>query len=307
MKPITIIGNGALGLLFAAFFAAKNIKVQIITRQKTSATKINKGGISLTNLSNGVINYNDNIYATTDYNQLNPSDIVIILTKSYSTEETIKKNLKFLKKTKTILTLQNGLGNIEILESYLIDNNIIAGTTSIGATAIDSNKTKYCGKGMVDIANVNNNKDGNDILKNLSELFVKCGVKCNIHNNWETVIWSKLYVNAIINPITALYKITNGEIIENPKFKKLAKQSSDEILKILKTKKIDIQLEKPFDKILEICKITSNNKSSMLQDILNNKQTEIEQITGEIIRIAKEAEIETPINSMLYEKLTMVK
>ena len=307
MKPITIIGNGALGLLCASFFAAKNTKVQIITKRESAATEINKDGIFITNLSEEIINYRDNIYATTDYNKLKPSDTVLLLTKAYSTQEAIKKNLNFLKKTKTILTLQNGLGNIEILKSYLTDNNIIAGTTSMGATAIASNKTKYCGKGVVDIAHVNNYKDGKGILKELSEIFIKCGIRCNIHNNWETVIWSKLYVNAIINPITALYKITNGEIVKKTKLTKLAKQSSDEILNILRTKKIDIQLKDPFDRILKICEITSKNHSSMLQDVLNNKQTEIEQITGEIIRIAKKKGIETPINSMLYEKLKMVR
>jgi len=307
MKPVTIIGNGALGLLFASFFASKNIKVQIITKKKSAATDINTDGIFITNLSEEVINYKDNIYASTEYNHLKHSDIVIILTKSYSTEEAVEKNLEFLKKTKTILSLQNGLGNIEILENYLTDNNIIAGTTSLGATAIDSNKTKYCGKGMIDIANVNNQKNGEIVLQKLSELFEKSGIRCNIHYNWETVIWSKLYVNAIINPITALYKVTNGEILENPELTRLAQKTSDEILNLLKTEQIDIQLEHPFDKILKICKITSNNHSSMLQDVLNNKQTEIEQITGEIIRIAKKTEIKTPINNMLYEKLTMVR
>jgi len=307
MKPITIIGNGALGLLFASFFAAKNIKVQIITKKESAATGINTCGIFITNLSEEVVNYKDNIYASTDYNQLKPSDIVIILTKAYSTQEAIKNNLNFLKKTKTILTLQNGLGNVEILESYLSDNNIIAGTTSVGATATDSNKTKYCGKGMVDIANVNSRKDGECILQELSELFEKSGIRCNIHNNWKTVIWSKLYVNAIINPITALYKVTNGEILENPELTRLAQKTSDEILNLLKTEHIEIQLEHPFDRILKICEITSKNHSSMLQDVLNNKQTEIEQITGEIIRIAKKAGIETPVNSMLYEKLKTVR
>jgi ketopantoate reductase len=99
MKPITIIGNGALGLLFASFFAAKNIKVQIITNKKSSAADINSDGIFMTDLSEKVINYKDNIYASTDYNQLNPSDIVILLTKAYSTQEAIKNNLNFLKKT----------------------------------------------------------------------------------------------------------------------------------------------------------------------------------------------------------------
>jgi 2-dehydropantoate 2-reductase len=305
MEPITIIGNGALGLLFASFFAAKKIKVQIITKKELSASEINKYGIFITDLSGKVINYKDNLYATTDYNRLQPSDISIILTKAYSTQEAVEKNLKFLKATKTIITLQNGLGNVEILDRYLSENNIIAGTTSLGATAIDFNKTKYCGKGIVDIASFKNIKSDESVLRELSELFEKSDIICNIHKNWKTVVWSKLYVNAIINPITALYKVKNGGILENPELTKLAKQISDEILNILKAEQIEIQLEHPFERILKICKITSSNHSSMLQDILNHKQTEIEQITGEIIRIANKSGIETPINRMMYEKLKL--
>jgi len=307
MKPVTIIGNGALGLLFASFFAAKNIKIQIITKKESAAAQINKYGIFITDLSGNVINYRDNIYASTDYRRLKPSDIAVILTKAYSTKEAVQKNLNFLKNTKTVVTLQNGLGNVETLDRYLSENNIIAGTTSLGATALESNKTKYCGKGIVDIALFKNRKDAECVLHELYELFEKIDVICNIHNNWKTVVWSKLYVNAIINPITALYKVKNGKILEMPELTKLAKQISDEILNILKAEEIDIQLKHPFEKILKICRITSDNYSSMLQDVLNHKQTEIEQITGEIIRIAHMAGIEAPINRMMYEKLKSVR
>jgi 2-dehydropantoate 2-reductase len=86
----------------------------------------------------------------------------------------------------------------------------------------------------------------------------------------------------------------------------LAKKTSVEILNILKEEHIDILLDEPFERALRICEITKNNQSSMLQDILNNKPTELNQITGKIIELAKHAGISSPVNQMLYDKLTIV-
>jgi 2-dehydropantoate 2-reductase len=306
MKTVTIIGNGALGLLFASLFAKQKVETKIITRTEESASRINKDGIFLTNLDNTTEHYKDNIYATANSKELECSDIVIILAKAYSTQDAIQKNIEHINKAENIITLQNGLGNVEIIQDYIHGPNIIAGTTSIGATRICSNKTKYCGNGMVDIASVNYDRKSNNILQEISNIFIHCGITCNIHKDWQTVIWSKLYVNAIINPITALYKVKNGEIPKQKELTELAKKTSVEILNILKEEHIDILLDEPFERALRICEITKNNQSSMLQDILNNKPTELNQITGKIIELAKHAGISSPVNQMLYDKLTIV-
>ncbi len=300
-STVTIVGNGAIGLLLTSFFVRKNINVQIITRTREAAQKINSEGIFFTDQNSQTFNFKDNITATENSKKLPTTDLCIIITKAYSTENVIRRNLEYLKSS-CILTLQNGLGNVETLKKYLPEQNLIAGTISTGATADGANRTIFCGKGSINIAPICF-KENIKSTKNISNLFNGCKIRCDIHQDWQSIVWSKLYINAIINPITALYKVKNGEILETPELTKLAKQISDEILQICLVVNINLLYEKPFERLIKVCELTSDNYSSMLQDVLNHKRTEIEQITGEIIRIADKAGIETPINSMMYEKL----
>ncbi|MDA3800357.1 MAG: 2-dehydropantoate 2-reductase [Kiritimatiellae bacterium] len=302
-STVTIFGNGAIGLLLTAFFVRKNINVQIITRTKKAADKINSEGIFLTDLNNQTFNFKDNITATDNSGDLQKTDLCIIITKAYSTEDAVRRNLDYLKSS-CILTLQNGLGNVETIQKYLPEQNLIAGTISTGATADGANRTIFCGKGTINIAPICL-QENMTATKNISTLLNDCEIRCDVHKDWQTVIWSKLYINAIINPITALYNVKNGEIIKQMFLSQLAKKISDEILQVCKASNINLLFEEPFEKLMKVCVLTSENQSSMLQDVLNHKQLELESITGELIKKADTLGIKIPANQELYEKLKM--
>ena len=118
-----------------------------------------------------------------------------------------------------------------------------------------------------------------------------------MEENYEKMLLKKLVVNAVINPLTAILRIKNGELIENPHYFKLVKSLFAEIQECL-------HLQKPehyFKNIITVCEQTAQNKSSMLRDLEEKRPTEMEAILGYILEKAIEKEIHTPIIELFYQ------
>lgn len=299
-NTVTIVGNGAIGLLLASYLSKSDHKVQLATRTKDAASLINNNGIFLSDLNGTTEHITNNIAGSHNSSEFPPADIAIILTKAYSTGDAIDQHMEHLKESKAILTLQNGLGNVEIIQNQLTDKKILAGSITAGAVSLAANHTSYRGNGSIFIAPVNTSMSTADSIR---DLFQNAGIQCETSDDWQSVIWTKLYINAIINPITALYKVNNGEIAANKKLRKLAQEMSDEILMLLESSDIKINIKNPFQRIIKVCEMTSANNSSMLQDIKNGNRLELDAITGQILKRAEECNVPTPINSKIYHRL----
>ena len=218
--------------------------------------------------------------------------------KSYDTESAIKSVLPCINKETIILSLQNGLGNIEIIRKYSV-NNVFAGITAIGATLIGWGKVKHAGKGATIIGK-------NIRAKEIAKTFNKTGIVIKINNNIDSIIWSKLVLNSAINPLGAITQMKNGELIENCYIKDSLIQTVKETAMIAKDLGIKLLYKNPEKEVVNACKKTKNNTNSMLQDILNRKQTEIEYINGAIIKQAEKLKLEAPLNKNLYSRVKSI-
>ncbi|MDP3804499.1 MAG: ketopantoate reductase C-terminal domain-containing protein, partial [Candidatus Omnitrophota bacterium] len=115
----------------------------------------------------------------------------------------------------------------------------------------------------------------------------------------DSVIWSKLIINVGINALTAITRLNNGRLIEYEESRSLLRSAVQEATKIVKRKRIKLAYDDPIQKVESVCKGTAQNVSSMLQDVLNKRRTEIEFINGAIIRQGKALGIPTPVNEVL--------
>jgi 2-dehydropantoate 2-reductase len=136
-------------------------------------------------------------------------------------------------------------------------------------------------------------------LRAIREIFNRAGMETRISRDIKGLIWSKLIINDGINALTAITRLANGKLIEFEGTRKILREAVSEATKVAKRKRIKLIYDDPLAKVEAVCEATATNISSMLQDVLKKKRTEIDFINGVIVRQGQELGIATPVNSVL--------
>lgn len=299
---IAIVGPGAMGCLIAAFLKNKTKEdIWLVDKNPERAKRIREDGIKVEGISGALT---IKLEVSADPEEIGPCDLVIVCVKSYSTEDACK-NIKGLVSAEThVLTLQNGIGNVQILNDHFGPEKVIAGITNHGATLLGIGHVRHAGRGETIIGKSNGRLSG--VLKNVSGILSKSGFETKISKDIDSVIWSKLIINVGINALTAITHLNNGRLIEYDQARELLRFSVQEAVKIVKRKRIKLAYDDPIQKVESVCKATATNVSSMLQDVLNMKRTEIDFINGAVIRQGKSLGIPTPVNEVLTNLVKIV-
>ena len=292
---IIIVGAGAMGSLFGGLLAEAGNQVFLIDIWKDHVDAINKKGLWIEGFSG---NRFVEIKAANEINDIDVKpDLLIFFVKSYNTEKAAKEVCQLIDKGASVLTLQNGLGNIDILSKYLGSDRVIAGATSYGATIISPGKVFHAGSGPTTIGELNGNITIR--IKDIANLFSQSGIKTDITQNVLGVIWSKLVINVGINALGVLLNVKNGELITGAFAPKLQNDLIAEALLIAKKKGIRLLHEDMKKEVITICEKTKDNLNSMLQDVIKKRKTEIDFINGAIVDEGKAYNISTPVNETI--------
>ena len=116
----------------------------------------------------------------------------------------------------------------------------------------------------------------------------------------ETLIWGKLAVNAAINPLTAILRVPNGDLLKQSSTRNLMAITASEVEALAFARSIQLPFDDVAIAVEEVAHRTASNKSSMLQDVIRGAPTEIEAINGAIVRMAEQADVSTPVNRTLW-------
>lgn len=223
---------------------------------------------------------------------------LIVPLKSYDIEPFLKQIVPKLTASAQVILCHNGLGTIEPALDILPDDcNLYFCTTNNGVFK-EENKAVYAGSGPSYWQLV---RQGNpEILDNrtLASIFPNATQSSDL----PLLLWQKLIVNSAINPLTAIHKVKNGELAE-AKFQPVVQDIVKEAVIIANAQGIDIEFADMLDKVQQVIDQTSANTSSMLQDVNNNKPTEIDYITGHILNLAQINNLTIPVNASLFEQV----
>lgn len=288
-----IIGAGAIGCLFGARLKLAGHDVTLIHRDPTIVRRIRKQGVRLQEV--------DGTFGTVYLHvrggpALIPGiEILIVAVKAYDTGGMASSYRGMLSPETTILSLQNGLGNIETLQS-IFGKRILAGSTTEGALLIGPGSVRHSGKGLTVIGDPNERNPGS--LDRIRVALNEAGFRTKVSSNIQGELWAKVIVNAAINPLSALTRLPNGRLSKNQGIREIATRVMDEAVLVSHARRIRL-VGDPRRLWGRILLSTGANKSSMLQDIERGKTTEIRQLNGAIISHGKEARIKTPINEVL--------
>ncbi len=298
---IAIIGPGAMGTLLAALFTKAKEEVFLIDKNEERAKKINEQGVFVEGLSG---DWPIKIKTIVQLKDLTAFDLLILCVKSYDTKEAISRLKPIIKPTTYILTLQNGIGNIETMGEIINSDQIIGGTTNLGATLLSTGKVRFAGKGETIIGKLDGKIPVE--MRAIRELFNKAHLELKISRDIKGLLWSKLIINVGINALTALTRLPNGKLIEYEGTRRIMRDAVTEALRVAKRKRIKLLYDDPLAKVEAVCEATSENVSSMLQDILRKKRTEIDFINGVIVRQAQELGIPAITNRILLDLVKTV-
>lgn len=293
---IVIVGPGAIGCLFAAYLAKSKEEVWLLDKDKERAAKINEYGISVEGSS---ACWQSKPKTTASPKDIGQADLILICVKSFHTKVAIEQISPLLGKETKILTLQNGIGNIEIISELTGEEKVMAGVTNEGATLIDIGKIRHAGRGETIIGSIDGKTPVQ--MRSIREIFNKVGLECKMSRDIKSLLWSKLIINVGINALSAITRLPNGKLIEHEGTKRILRDAVTEAARIAKRKRIKLIFDDPLAKVEAVCEGTQNNYSSMLQDILRKKRTEIDFINGVIVRLACELGIDVPTNKFLLD------
>jgi 2-dehydropantoate 2-reductase len=303
-----ILGAGAIGHMFACRFAEHELPATLITRAQPAH-----------NIQQVV--YCDNNDQTSYWlNYQHGSDVqhiknLLLTVKSHQVEDAILGIKHALTTKSKIYLLQNGMGNLEkvtkLLQGTVPAIQIYPGTNTHGVYLRVSNNLTVVHAGigeiffgdnyLVDDSLVNERRRQNE-LNQLATL--------NLSIKWsdaiEQQLWLKLAVNAVINPMTAIQKCLNGELLQSESLTKEIDSLCKETAALFEILNINITHNEIIDAVYSVIDKTSNNQSSMLQDITSKKISEIDSISGHLLNSANENSIAMPHHLFNYQQITTI-
>lgn len=287
---IAVIGSGAMGSLFGAYLKEGGNEVTLIDVWREHVEAINKNGL-LIEEADGPKTFS--VPALTDPGQLGAQDLVIIFVKSYHTAGSLERARNLFGVDTVVLTLQNGLGNAEVISETAGEVTVIAGTTSHGATVLGPGRIRHAGAGETVIGKISGNSGR---IGEIAAEFTRCRLETRVADNISGLLWGKLMVNVGINPLTAILGVTNGKLTEMESTLKLMETLVGEAESVARAKGITLPYPDAFEKVKSVAVATGPNRSSMLQDIERGGRTEIDFINGAVAREGEKAGVPTPCN-----------
>lgn len=287
-----VVGPGAMGCLFAGRLKMAGNQVELLDYRPERAMALHHAGIRL---EDGSEHLQVKIPVITEDPRTAP-DAVLLCVKAGATRAALEKLVGKLPRRTSVITLQNGLGNKEILLEMLKEQHILGGITAEGATLIGPGHVRHAGKGNTTIGPL---YPYPDTVKKIVSVFQGAGFNTEAAEDIDGMIWGKLIINAGINALTAITRLRNGKLPEVSATLQVMKDAVAEAVSVAHAKGIQLPYRNPLKKVIEVCNATAENRSSMLQDILAGKPTEVQFINGAIAKQGEETGIATPVNNTL--------
>jgi 2-dehydropantoate 2-reductase len=287
MNNILIVGTGALATLFAARLAQAGTQITMLGTWKAGLNALRKDGARLVDADG--IEHQFEVQATDNPRDCGGINHALVLVKAWQTEYVAGQLKECLANHGLAVTLQNGLGNRELLAESLGSRRVALGTTTTGATLLGPGLVRVGGEGIISI-------ERHPALGPLEDALKSAKFNMQVVDDAQSLIWGKLVVNTAINPLTALLRVPNGKLLESPSAREMMGALAAETAHVAEAEKIHLPFSDPIAAAEEVARKTAANHSSMLQDILRGAPTEIDAICGAVVKTAQKHTIDAPAN-----------
>ncbi|MBQ9008096.1 MAG: ketopantoate reductase family protein [Clostridia bacterium] len=294
---IAVIGAGAMGSIYGGHLALQN-EVYLVDTNPEVVRSINEKGITLE--EGGV----DRVYhpkAVTDTSGLPEMDLVILFVKALFSRAALNGNRSLIGKDTYLMTLQNGSGHEDILGEFVSQDRIIIGTTEDQGTILGMGHIRHGGTGGTNLGMLV--EDAGGMLPKLKETLDTCGFRAKIHENIQQLIWNKLFVNVALSAVTAALNVKMGFIASDPHAFAMSAQLLHEAVTVAHALGLEADEEHLLREIRETSERVPEGVTSICADLSAGRKTEVDTISGSVIRAAKKCGIDVPAHEFLVNMI----
>ncbi|MBA9085216.1 2-dehydropantoate 2-reductase [Fontibacillus solani] len=314
-----IVGAGALGLLFGGGLAASGENVVFWTRSEEQARILTAEGIELGDeAGNYRVIQPDNFEAYCVDSIIDRSvrqpDWLIITTKQWHVDDHLFEAVQHLCGQETkVVCFQNGTGHVEAFQAIVKDIPVYAAVTTEGSRRKDARSVVRSKPGTtmigiparhsphgVELLTEGKYREGfaDQTAEYLTKKLILAGFPALMSKDIDRDIYRKLLINSVINPLTAIWRVPNGDLLVVSERRKILRQLCDEAVEIYRANQIACD-NNMFEQIVTVCQSTSRNISSMLKDVLQGSPTEIDSINGRLIEMAHRSGLTAPGHELI--------
>ncbi len=284
---IGIVGAGALGLTFAAWLARAH-DVVLLARRREVADTIRRDGVTVEAGEGG--GEPATVRATTDPRALAGCDAVIVAVKTYATAAALAPLRGVLGRDTLVATVQNGIDSADGVRAALPGARAVAAPTTQGAVLLGDSRVRTVNRGTTVIARDDATPPTSD---DLAAAFAAAGLDARVEDDVRQLLWGKAIMVAAINPLGALTSSPNGAIVTDPDLIPLARALVAEAAAVAQAD--GVAPGDPWATLEAAARATASNRNSMLQDLDAGRPTEIDAISGAIVRRARAHGIAVPL------------
>jgi 2-dehydropantoate 2-reductase len=291
-RTVLIMGTGAMACLFAARLASADIPVLMYGTWPQGLQALQSTGVRIIDSTGNEYAYP--VRVVSPQKECIGALNALVLVKSWQTQRAAHQLAECLDPGGIALTLQNGVGNREILAKALGAKRVSLGVTSLGATLLGPGRVVQAGEGVITLSS-------QPLLTNLSNLLRSAGFLIETEPDPTALLWGKLVINAAINPLTALLRVNNGELLARSNARLLLHAIVQEAASVAIAQGIRLPYPDPVVATENIARRTAANHSSMLQDVLRGAPTEVDAICGAIIHTGEIHNVPTPTIRAIWQ------
>lgn len=279
---VQVFGAGSLGTLVGALLSNAGVDVHLVGRERVVGA-----------FGDGVRVEGTEGFVARPSLSTEPrgADITLVTVKSYDTHDAAEALAPKVGADDAVVSLQNGMGNEEILDEAL-DATVLGGTATYGANLrADEGVVEYAGEGSVIVGDYRGgaSEEAQRVADALG------GLSAEPTDEMDAALWEKLAVNAAVNPVTALVGARNGVAAEYAG--DVMRATAREVGRVAAER--GVSLDGPADRAVEVARATSGNVSSTLQDVRAGRRTEIDALNGYVVEVADEEGVSVPTNRTL--------
>lgn len=292
---IAVIGAGAMGSIYGGHLSQHH-EVCLIDTNQAVVDHLNEHGLILEE------NGQENLYrpkAASSTEGMEPVDLIILFVKALFSRAALAGNRNLIGEHTFVMTLQNGSGHEDILSEFVKEDHIIIGTTEDNGAVLGMGQIRHGGKGRTNIGMLTEDKEG--FLPKVKAAFDECGFDVLIHENIQQLIWDKLFTNVSLSALTGVLQVKMGFIAADPYAWKLTEKLVHEAVEVATAMGLSFDEKEMLEKVRKTSEGSPEGITSICADLGKGRKTEVDTISGSVVRAAKKVGVSVPTHECIVE------
>ncbi|MCF0238377.1 MAG: ketopantoate reductase family protein [Sphaerochaetaceae bacterium] len=294
---ILVLGAGAMGSLFGGYLSRHN-NVVLLDVAAPVVDAINTNGLVINEKDESTGNYS--VKAVTSISQ-EPSfkaDLIVVFVKAMYSKSALDSVKSAITEDTYIMSVQNGSGHEELLSQYVSEDHVLIGTTQHNSAVLAPGVVRHGGSGLTHVGRINGDVTGLDVL---AQNFTSCNLETDCKSDLNQLVWEKLFTNISASVLTGVFKSNLGFISQNPNAWALCTELIREAVEVAKADGCNFDFETELEKVRKVSVNSPEGITSICADLRNGRKTEVDTISGSVVRKAKKYGVQAPYHEMVVD------